>query len=380
MMFKKIVNWLIVLVICSLLINAGCTPPADDTEKLVVTPEEEKPEIVVEEEKPKVVEEEKPKVIEEEKPKVVEEEKPKVVEEQPADELALKFTAQDSTTYKITQEARRSIKWEGATTDGSVFKGGQTSSKVEMTFTQQIQSVDDKGNAVAKITIKSFSHVSIVRDNPVVDFDSNREKDKNHAFAKLIGQSYTIEITPVGLVSKVIDANQPKDAVKGTTSTNKMALALFSPDAIKERHTIAAMPATDRSKLRTGDNWSSIKNFSFGLMGSRSYERLYTLKEVKDSGSRRIAVVQMKGEPTTEMAEKLHKEQTIGDFSKMFENTDTYTGRLNLDLAAGKVENCLETLESEWIAVEPAVGQEKEKEPAVLIMTATRIYSLEKIE
>lgn len=83
MMSKKIVSWLIVLVMCSLLINAGCTPPAEDTEKLVVPPEEEKPKIVVEEDKPKVV----------------------VEEEKPAVELALKFTAQDSTTYKCTQEA-----------------------------------------------------------------------------------------------------------------------------------------------------------------------------------------------------------------------------------------------------------------------------------
>ncbi|UCC95907.1 MAG: hypothetical protein JSW40_03945, partial [Candidatus Omnitrophota bacterium] len=80
MMSKKIVSLLTAIVMCSLLINTGCTPPAEDTEKLLVPPEEEKPK-VVEEEKPKVVEEEKPKVVEEEKPKVVEEEKPKVVEE-----------------------------------------------------------------------------------------------------------------------------------------------------------------------------------------------------------------------------------------------------------------------------------------------------------
>jgi len=49
-------------------------------------------------------------------------------------------------------------------------------------------------------------------------------------------------------------------------------------------------------------------------------------------------------------------------------------------LSSGKVENCLETVQSEWIAIEPAIGQEEEKEPAVLTMTATRIYSLEKID
>jgi hypothetical protein len=365
-MSKKIVSLLTTIVMCLLLLSAGCTQPAEDRTRLQVPPEEEKPKIVVEQEKPKVV---------------VEEEKPTI-------ELALKFVAEDSTTYKFTQEARRSIKWEGPSTDDNVFRGGQTSSKIEMTFTQQIQSVDDKGNAVVKITIKDLKSLSIVRDNPVLDFDSTREKDQNHTLAKLIGQSYTIEMTPAGEVSKVIDTNQPAVAVRGTASIQKMALALFTPDAIKERHSIPAMPPADRTRLRTGDSWSSIKGFSFGLMGSQSYERIYTLKEVKDAGSRRIATVEMKAVPTTEMAEELHKEQTIGDFSKMFENTETYTGQLTLDLTAGKVDKCSETLKLEWIAVEPmigqavepAVGKDEEKEPAVLIMTATRIYSLEKIE
>jgi hypothetical protein len=38
-------------------------------------------------------------------------------------------------------------------------------------------------------------------------------------------------------------------------------------------------------------------------------------------------------------------------------------------------------LESEWIAVEPMAGQKDDvKEPAVLTMTAMRLYSLEKID
>ena len=65
----------------------------------------------------------------------------------------------------------------------------------------------------------------------------------------------------------------------------------------------------------------------------------------------------------------------------MFENTETFTGRLEVDLTAGKVEKCIETLESEWIAVEPMVGQiDETKEPAVLTMTANRLYSLEKTD
>jgi hypothetical protein len=343
--------------------------------------ESAKPKIVVEEEKPKVV-------IEEEKPKVViEEEKPKVVveEEKPAVKLALKFTPQDSTTYKYIKEATRGIKWEGPKSDDTAFRGGQTSSRSELTFTQLIQSTDDKGNAVEKITIKSLKHLSIIRDNPVIDFDNSREKDQNNPLARLIGQSYTIEITPAGRVSKIIDANQARAAVKGDTATHKTVLAMLSDNVIRERHTIPAMPAPEKNQLRKDQNWNSIKTFSFGLMGTRSYDRIYTLKEVTNSDNHRFAIVHMTANLTTEKAEELHKEKAIGDFSKMFDNTETYTGRLELDLTAGKVEKYIEILQSEWIAVEPMVGQkdekeEEEKEPAVLTMTATRLYSLEKTD
>lgn len=376
---EKIIRSLAVIVICSLLLSAGCAPFAEETIEPKIVIEEEKP-TVVEEEKPKVEEEEKPKVVEEEKPKVVEEEKPKVVEEEkPAVELALKFTPQDSTTYKLTTEAHRSIKWEGPVSNDPAFRGGNTSSTIEVTFTQQIQSTDEKGNAVAKITIDSLKHLSIIRDNPALDFDSTREKDQKNPLAKLIGQSYTIEITPSGRVSKIIDVNQAQEAVRGTSSANKTALAMISSNVIKDRHTISAIPDPEKKQLRTGDNWSRTKTFSFGLMGQKSYDRIYTLKDVTDTNNLRFAVVEMKANPTTEMAEQMHKEKTIGDFSKMFENTETYTGRLKLNLTAGKVENCLEKLQSEWVAVEPSVGKKENKEPAVLIMTATRLYLLEKI-
>lgn len=358
MMLKKIFSWFAAIVICSLLLTAGCAPLVKETAKPEVKPEEEKPEVVVEEVKPEVEPE----------------------EEKPTIELVLKFAPQDSTTYKLTQEALRSIKWEGPLLPEAAFKGGQTSSRIEMTFTQQIQSTDDKGNAVAKITIEDLKYLSIIRDNPALDFDSSRAKDRNSPLAKLIGQSYTIEITPAGRVSKIIDVSQAQAVVKGSSPANKTALALLSPDAIKERHTIPAMPAADKNRLRTGDNWSGIKTFSFGLMGSKSYERIYTLKEVKDTGDRQVAIVEMKAVPTIEMAEQLHKEQAIGDFSKMFGNTETYTGELKLDLTAGKVEKCLERLQSEWIAVEPSAGQKDDEEPAVLKMTATRLYHLEKTD
>jgi len=362
MMSDKIFSWsapplrgagLATAVICSLLLTAGCAPLTEEAAKPEVEPKEEKPKVVLKEVKP-------------------EEEKPTV-------ELALKFIPQDSTTYKLTMEAQRRIEWEGPLPDETAFRGGQTSNKIEMTFTRQIQSVDDKGNAIAEITIEGLKYLSIVRDNTVLDFDSSREKDKNNPVAKLIGQSYTIEIAPTGKVTKVIDVKQARAALKGSSSADKAALALLKPNVIKERHGTLVLPDADKNQLRTGGNWSSIKTFSFGMMGSKSYEKIYTLKEINDTDSHQFAIVEMNAIPTSEMAGQLDKEEISG-FSKMFDNIETYTGRLKLDLTAGKIEKYLEKLQSEWIAVDPSAGQKDDKEPAALKMTAIRLYRLEKID
>lgn len=155
---------------------------------------------------------------------------------------------------------------------------------------------------------------------------------------------------------------------------------MLKPGVIKQRHGILALPVTDKNQLHTGDNWSSVKTFNFGLMGSKSYEKIYTVKKIKDQDKRKVAIVEMNAIPSSEMAEQLHKEQVPAIFSKMFDNIETYTGRLELDLTAGKVEKYVEKLQSEWLAVDPLAGQKDDKEPAAVRMSSTRFYSLEKID
>ena len=357
-MSGKIFSWLMTAIICLLLLTASCAPLAEETAKPEVKPKEEKPKVVVEKVKPEV----------------------EIEEKVPTVELALKFTPQDSTTYKVVTEAQRSIKWEGPLPDESIFREGHNENRIEILFTQQVQSTDERGNAVAKITIEGLKYFSVIKDNPILDFDSTREKDRNNPLAKLIGQNYTIEIAPTGKVTKVIDVTQAQAAVSGRSPAHKTALALLKPGVIKQRHGIPALPVTDKNQLRTGDNWSSVKTFNFGLMGSKSYEKIYTVKEIKDQDKQQVAIVEMNAIPNSEMAEQLRKEQVPPTFSKMFDNVETYTGRLELDLTAGKVKKYVEKLQSEWLAVDPLAGQKDDKEPAAVRMSATRFYSLEKID
>lgn len=295
--------------------------------------------------------------------------------------LALKLTPQDSTTYKVTIEMEDSVKFEGSLPDEITTKGARNHNRIEMTFSRQIQNIDDKGNAVANITIKKLKYVSIYRDNLVLDFDSSREKDRHMPMAKLIGQSYTIEIAPTGKVTKVIDIKQADKAVRSASAPPKVALRLIDTSVIMERHGTPTLPIIDKNQLRTGESWSNIKAFDFRMLGSKSYERIYTLKEIRNVDGRRLAVVEMNAIPTAEMAEQLHKEQATPDFSKLFDDSGwQYTGRLKLDLTTGKVEEYLEKLRSEWVAVDTSAGREEGKDPAVVRMTASRFYHLEKTD
>jgi len=295
--------------------------------------------------------------------------------------LALKFVPQDSTAYRVITEAEKSVMWEGPLSEKpSDFKGGHTASRIEMTFIQRIQSIDDKCNAVAEITIKQLKYLAKVRDNVVLDFDSSREKDRDNLLSKLIGQSYTIELSPAGRVLKILDVNEARAAVKGDSSAHQTASALLSDDTIKQRHAILALPVIEKNQLHKGNTWSDIESLSFGMMGSQSYEKVYTLKEIKDTDNHQLAIVGMNAIPSSEKAEQLHKEHATGLFSKLFDNTETYTGELKLDLTAGKIEKYIEELRTEWVAIDPFAEQQDDKEPAALKMAATRLYHIEKID
>ena len=338
----KISSWLASAVVCSLLLAAGCAPLGEEISKPEVELKKQIPEVAAEE----------------------------------VATLALKFSPQDSTTYRVIAESERSIKWEGAVPEEPAFKGGRNHNRLEMTFAQEIQSVDDKGNAIAKITVKGLKYSSIVKDNPAFEFDSSKPKDPNHPLAKLIGQSYTIKIAPTGEVTKVVDVKEAQLAVRKGSVVPRIALRLLNSETIKGRHGTLVLPDTDKNQLRPGDNWSSTRTFSFGMMGSESYEKIYTLNEIKDQDNRQVAIIEMNAIPASETA----KEQAAAVFAEGFDNTETYTGELELDLTTGKVEKYLEKLQSEWIIALPLAEQEVDKGPAVLTMIAIRLYRLEKID
>ena len=154
----------------------------------------------------------------------------------------------------------------------SLLNGGYES---EITFDQQIDSVDEAGNATAKITVKALKYTSIVKDVSAINFDSADAGSNDSPLSYLVDQSYVIKISPSGKFLKLVDAKQARSAIKGTGSARKIATMLLSSAMVEMRHGTMPLPSAGKNKLRAGETWSKSKEFEFGLMGNKSYDRDY---------------------------------------------------------------------------------------------------------
>ena len=280
--------------------------------------------------------------------------------------LALHYTKGDLKTYRVITENQRQALWEGPISQRPEgFVGGRTSSRVEVTFDQLVQTVKDKGSAILRIKITGIKCYSVIRDNATLDFDSVKNKDPNRPLAKLLGSSYTIEVSPFGQVLKIIDVNNVRTGFITATTENQMADKLLSDSTIKERHTITALVSSGQSQLLyKGQSWSVPESISFDLMGTKNYEKTYTLEGmVKEKDGREIAVVKMSAATSPQ--------QTTGPLS--IDTKGAYTGLLRLEPKTGTIEQNREELATEWV-VQAGIDT-----PDTLRISATRLYSCEKI-
>jgi hypothetical protein len=215
----------------------------------------------------------------------------------------------------------------------------------------------------------------MVKDESPFEFDSSELKYPSHPLAMLIGQSYTIKIAPTGEVIGIGDTSEAESAARKGSEIPGVALRMLNQEAIKDRHGTLLLPNADKNKLHIGDNWSITKGFSFGMLGAESYEKIYTLNQIKDQDNHQVAFIKMNAIPASETP----KGQEV-DFLKRSDNTKTYTGELELDLTTGKVKKYFEKLQQDWTTDFPPAEPKTNREPAILTMSTTRFYSIEKID
>jgi hypothetical protein len=290
----------------------------------------------------------------------------------PSADLSLKFSADRATTYKATTEVTKLFRFEQPNL--GKLKEEQTKTLIEMTFTQTVQGVDADGNATALVTIDGLKVDIINKNESQLSFDSQNEEDKTAPMAKLLGQSYTIEIATTGQV-KTLDT---KNAMAAVTSAyeKKIIKSLLDPKAIANRHQIAALAKAPADELSVEDTWSEVVPSPPGLLSPKSYEKTYTLTAIDET----VATVQMTAGESANPAEgETQTTGSMGMFAKMFDNKDDYTGTLKLDLATGEVISSAENLISTYTAQEMPENGDPDKGPDVLTMQFINRIQLEKL-
>lgn len=305
---------------------------------------------------------------------------PEPNEAEPAVSLILRFSPGQAATYRVTTEAEKSVGWMGPeSAKPAGYADGRSGNYVEMTFEQRVEQVRDNGNAVLEITVKALKYRGQVQNKVALDFDSGKAEDQNNPLASLIGKSYRLELSPRGQVVALLDMASVRQAVAVGTPAHGVAVKLFSEEVVRDRHEVPPLSALKDGQAKPGQSWSDLKSFSFGDMGLKGYERVYTLKQVRQ-GDGRAALVEMKAIPSAAMAEELHKRQTAGPLAGLFDSTEKYEGRLEFDLDGGRIREYVEEMQTEWVVADPAAMQDAAAQPRGLKMGARRLYRFERVQ
>ncbi len=286
-------------------------------------------------------------------------------------DLSLTFSVGDRTMYKVAVKGIKDFKFEQPSL--GKLKEEQTGSAIELKFLQEIESVDNNGNAVARITVKGLKYLVKNKSGVVLDYDSESESGKKHYLSKLLGKSYKIKLNRDGGV-QVVDASAIRKV-----SAEKIIKNFLSEPRIVKRHEILSLPkAPGQSRLKEGNSWSRIKASPPGLLSPKTFEKVYTLRDVSKNN---IAIVKMEAVPTSKAPEDAPTgDQGMGVFAKMFDSEENFTGQMVLDLNTGKVQKYNEELAASYVAAESSREQVKGKGPDVLTMGFTHAVSLEMIE
>ena len=299
-------------------------------------------------------------------------------QQQQGAELVLNFQPGGEVLYRVVTETGQDYEFD----QPSINKNTEThtSSRIEVAFAQKTEIIGGNGNAIVNITINGLKYVAGGSKGKTMDFDSSRAKDKSEPLAKLIGQSYKIKITPAGEV-EVIDAKAARGVIK-TGFASKVAKTLLSDDEIQKRHSVLALIDASQGTIAKGDSWSSLAASPKGTLMPKSFEKIYTLTDVKKQGGEKVAVITMRAVPSSKPAEGVPDDpKGFGALASVFgiEDTDTYDGELVLNLSTGQIIQYQESFKAEWVAAQSPEEQTSDKGPDTLTMGFTHRYSVEMI-
>jgi hypothetical protein len=296
----------------------------------------------------------------------------------PAAELKLNLTERAETVYKVVLQSSKDYEFVQPSINKT--KERHTISHVETVFAQKIESIDKEGNATANITIKELRYSMEEPQGKTMDFNSIAEGSSSDPLYSVIGQSYKIKITPDGKVG-IVDSKTARESGKDGFA-KQFTERFFSDEDIAKRHQVFALMDAGKALYKKGDKWSTVTASPPGMLRQRSFDKVYTLTDIRDEGGNKVAVIDMNAVPSSKRAENMSKKEEVEAefFTNNFEEKDTYDGRMILNLTTGEIDSYRETLRAEWFVAELPEKQKSDKGPDHLKIGFSSLYSIEKVD
>lgn len=289
--------------------------------------------------------------------------------------LSMNYAAKQTVSYESTSKTIKDVEFDQPSLKKD--KKDQTSTVITVKFDQTIAEVGQDGTAIADVTIKGIQCKMTNKNEARYEFDSASEKSKSDPLNNLIGQSYRISLSPSGAV-KVVDAAKAR-AVAISGEGQKFAQKIMSDESILERHQLP-LPSTDKNVTFSPKGWTQVAPSPPGGLAPKMFNKTYTVAQTGKDNSTVITMTAKENLTEKPAEDPKASVNNLGFLTKLFDNTDDYTGKLVVNLSSGVVNSYEEAFVSTYTAQDKPKDAAADTAPDTLIMRLTYNLSLKKID
>jgi len=296
--------------------------------------------------------------------------------------FSIEFEPGTKTRYRVSTETVTTMEsLENAIkNNASTAPLPKVSKSSEVIFTQEILGpVSENTNTViALVTIEHVGYNLTSPGQPELLFDSQKFTDQNSPFAKLIGQTYTIEISPLGYVFGIFNLRPARQAVRGPTPAHTAALDLVSPSAIFSRHGFFSLPGPDVGSLSVGGRWRGVQQLTLITsetdiyrLGTHRFDKIYQLEGLEQLQMDTVGAVVFVGSPRS-------RRTSDGRFIEVPFLSCSYVGGGEFNFDMGRIESYSEQLKVRMPL--PETKSLHTENPEDRIVIATRFFRVQRLD
>ena len=263
--------------------------------------------------------------------------------------FSLEFEPGTKIRYRITTETIMALERheDTAKSNTSTIPLPKVWESSEMIYTQEILGPvpESTDTVIAQITIEQVRYNLASDGQPDLLFDTQKSTDQNSPFAKLIGQTYTIEVNHLGYVLGIFNLHPARLAVRGRTTAHAAALEMVSPPAIFPRHGFFSVPGTDVGALSVGGRWRGVQQLilkpivtNIYRLGTHRFDNIYELESLEQREAGTVGEIVFVGSPRSRI-------NSDGRLIEVPFLSCSYAGGGEFNFDAGRVESYFEQLE-----------------------------------